>query len=198
MTRLLLVRHGQSEWNAAGRWQGRADPPLSDLGERQARHAAATVPDYDLLVSSTLQRAIQTARAIATERSTDTDDVHLDDRLVERDVGEFSGLTRDEIDERYPEFRTRGIHPPGWEPEHELVARVTVAIHTIAATVTGGVVLVVTHGGIIYTIERLFGLPHERIPNLGGRWLQARNGDLALGPRVHLLDAHEETTPRAL
>ncbi len=196
MTRLLLVRHSQSEWNAEGRWQGRADPPLTDLGRRQAQHAAARVPDYDLLAASTLQRAVDTARTIAAVRG--TGGIHLDERLVERDVGPFSGLTRAQIDERYPEFRARGVHPPGWEPEEEMAARVTAAVHSLADMAPGGLIVAVTHGGVIYLLERLFDLPHERIPNLGGRWVTVHDGVFSLGPRVHLLDTQEETTPQQL
>ncbi len=56
-SRLLLVRHGQSEWNAAGRWQGQADPPLTDLGRAQARAAARAIGGVDAVFASDLQRA---------------------------------------------------------------------------------------------------------------------------------------------
>ena len=70
MPRLLLVRHGESTWNAARRWQGWADPPLSDLGRRQAVEAAARLADLDLgdrVVASDLRRAIETAELLAAE-----------------------------------------------------------------------------------------------------------------------------------
>jgi len=65
VTRLLLVRHGQSEWNALGRWQGQADPTLTDFGRQQAFHAADRVGAVDVLVSSPLQRAMETAQIIS-------------------------------------------------------------------------------------------------------------------------------------
>ena len=60
-TRILLVRHGQSEWNLSGRWQGQADPPLTELGRMQAREAAQNVGSIDVIWSSDLQRAAATA-----------------------------------------------------------------------------------------------------------------------------------------
>ena len=63
-TRVLLVRHGQSEWNADGRWQGQADSPLSDLGRRQAREAARAIGAVDAIWSSDLQRAAVTWAAV--------------------------------------------------------------------------------------------------------------------------------------
>ena len=57
MTRVLLVRHGQSEWNADGRWQGQADPALTDLGRHQALHASRSLGSVDAIVASDLQRA---------------------------------------------------------------------------------------------------------------------------------------------
>src|SRR5205814_10368355 len=66
-SRVLLVRHGQSEWNALGRWQGRADPPLSDLGRRQAHAAARSIGALDAIFASNLQRAMETAAIIASE-----------------------------------------------------------------------------------------------------------------------------------
>src|SRR3546814_14677380 len=67
MTRVLLVRHGQSEWNATGRWQGQADPPLTDLGRAQAHHAARSLGVVDAIVASDLQRAADTAPIISGE-----------------------------------------------------------------------------------------------------------------------------------
>ena len=65
MIRLLLVRHGQSTWNALGRWQGQADPPLTDIGRRQAAEASAAIGAVDAIFSSTLERARVTAEIIA-------------------------------------------------------------------------------------------------------------------------------------
>ena len=65
MSRLLIVRHGQSEWNALGRWQGQADPPLTDLGANQAKMATKKLGLFDSIVSSPLERAKNTASIIS-------------------------------------------------------------------------------------------------------------------------------------
>src|SRR5947207_3359793 len=88
VSRLLLVRHGESTWNADGRWQGQADPPLSPLGERQARAASETCPDVDAVVSSDLRRAHQTATIIAQRRGLGP--VHTERRLRETFTGEWT------------------------------------------------------------------------------------------------------------
>src|SRR5687768_13103713 len=95
MIRLLLVRHGESTWNAQSRWQGQADPPLSPLGERQAEEAAerlAQTASITEIWTSDLVRARRTAELIATQLG--VPDVREEPRLRERDVGSWSGLTR--------------------------------------------------------------------------------------------------------
>ncbi len=99
-TDLLVVRHGQSEWNAVGRWQGQADPPLSELGRRQAYVAAASIGAVDGIISSDLQRAVETAAIIAQQIGVGP--VMVDERLRERDAGEWTGLGRAEIDKGWP------------------------------------------------------------------------------------------------
>src|ERR1051325_541049 len=95
MSRILVVRHGQSTWNADGRWQGQADPPLSDLGVAQAEAAARTVDGVDVISASDLERAHHTATILAAPRQLE---VVADARLRERDAGEWTGLTRVQID----------------------------------------------------------------------------------------------------
>src|ERR687893_1474427 len=100
MARLLPVRKGESTWNATGRWQGWADPPLSDLGRAQAEAAAPAAAPVDAVVSSDLQRALVTAELMAAVL--EIDGVHVEADLRERDVGDFTGLTRAQIEERWP------------------------------------------------------------------------------------------------
>ena len=102
MTRVLLIRHGQSEWNADGRWQGQADPPLTDLGRHQALHAARNLGTVDAIVASDLQRASETALIIA--EALGVGPVVLEPGLRERDAGEWSGLTRAEIERDWPGY----------------------------------------------------------------------------------------------
>lgn len=199
MLNVLLVRHGQSEWNAAGRWQGRADPPLTDVGRAQARHAAVALPRFDLLAASTMQRARQTAGEIAAVLGIESHAVVSEQGLIERDAGAFSGLTRVDIDRQYPGYLENGKRPEGWEPDDELVARIRGGLESLRRHRSSGTVVAIAHGGVIYALEGLFGIPHERIGNLGGRWFTCGSqGSLDIGERVHLLDATEETVPEQL
>jgi broad specificity phosphatase PhoE len=191
-TRVLLVRHGQSEWNAEGRWQGQADPPLTDLGRLQAREAARALGTVDAVWASDLRRAVETATIVADHLGVGP--VVLDPDLRERDAGEFSGLTRPEITARYPGYLDDGRRPPGWEPDEALVARGLRALRAIAAEVPGGDVLVITHGGLVYALEQRLGEEFVRLANTEGRWLEVGPGsELRLGERV-LLSAPEDTT----
>ena len=199
--RLLLVRHGQSEWNADGRWQGQADPPLSDLGRRQAQAAAAAIGAVDAVVASPLERAYVTAATIS--EAIGIGPVLVDADLQERHAGEWQGLTRAQIDQQYPGYLhpddgTRR-RPPGWEDDDDLLARVLAAIGRVVRELEGADdVVVVTHGGVIYAVERHLGAPFERIANLEARWVTVgRDATMALGERLLLVDpdAVAVTTP---
>jgi probable phosphoglycerate mutase len=192
-TRVLLVRHGQSDWNAIGRWQGQADPPLSDLGRRQAREAARAIGAVDAVWASDLQRAAETAAIISADIGVGP--VVLDPDLRERDAGEFSGLTRAEIDERFPGYLEDHRRPPGWEPDEHLLARALRVVHEIALAVPGGDVLVVTHGGLVYTLESHLGARHARLANTEGRWIAVDGERMRLGDRILLADPDDMTVP---
>ncbi|HEU5150030.1 MAG TPA: histidine phosphatase family protein [Iamia sp.] len=209
--RLLLVRHGESTWNAEGRWQGQADPPLTDRGRAQARAAAAGLPPtVDALWASDLERARVTAELLGAAVGSD---VVVDAGFRERDAGAFSGLTRPEIHQRHPGLlpddpaRPPGteadglIEPPGWEPEAELNGRAWAAIGRVAAALdaTGpdtATAVVVTHSGLIYSVERPLTGDRARIANLEGRWLHRVGGRWEIGPRHLLLDPAAVTVTR--
>jgi probable phosphoglycerate mutase len=219
MTRVLLVRHGQSEWNADGRWQGQADPPLTDLGRQQAGHAARSLGVVDAIVASDLQRAKETALVIAGELGVGP--LVLEPGLRERDAGEWSGLTRAEIERDWPGYldpppsdrptsfgngpagdaaaqpRAPRRRPPSWEPDEALLERVLAALARVHDLAPDGEVIAVTHGGVVYAIERLLGSTFERLANLGGRWIDVGpGGDVQrLGARVVLVDPDELTVP---
>jgi broad specificity phosphatase PhoE len=196
--RLLLVRHGESTWNAVSRWQGQADPPLSPFGERQAEDAGARLAEIATITAvwaSNLVRARRTGDLIAQRLGIAR--VREEPRLGERDVGAWSGLTRDEIEERWPGYLAARRSPPDFEGDDELLARTRAGLATAVDGSGPGDVLVVTHGGVIRTIERSLGAIPERLPNLGGRWLLADTPtDLSLGERVVLLEPDEVTVPR--
>jgi broad specificity phosphatase PhoE len=204
-SRVLLVRHGQSEWNAAGRWQGQADPPLTDLGRAQAHHAARSIGAVDAIVASDLHRAAETAAIISAELGVGP--VVVDPDLRERDAGEWSGLTRAEIDDRFPGYLQphpdegeptswAPRRPAGWEPDDELLRRALRGLERADGLAPGGEIVVVTHGGLIYTVEEHLGAGFARIANLEGRWVELEAGrPVRLGERVQLIDPAERTVP---
>ncbi|HVE18298.1 MAG TPA: histidine phosphatase family protein, partial [Ilumatobacteraceae bacterium] len=151
-TDLLVVRHGQSEWNAIGRWQGHADPALSELGRRQAAVAAASIGAIDGIISSDLLRAAETAAIIAQQLGVGT--VMTDERLRERDVGEWTGLTRIEINRRWPGWIDDLRRPDGFEDVDSVLLRVVEAFAAIREARPGGSLLVITHGGVIRELAR--------------------------------------------
>ncbi len=192
-TWVLLVRHGQSTWNADGRWQGQADPPLSRLGEAQAAAASSSseLAGIDAWWSSDLERARITAELLAGGRAP----VSFDPNLRERHAGEWEGLTRVEIEAGWPGFLAEHRRPGGWEDDDVLLERACIALGEIAARAPGGQVAVVTHGGLIRAFERRFEADDLPVPNLGGRWLEVGETPSGLGERVLLVDVGQVTVP---
>jgi broad specificity phosphatase PhoE len=195
-TRALLTRHGQSEWNALGRWQGQADPPLTDLGRRQAHEAARSLGTVDGIWASDLRRAAETAVIIGDDMGVGP--VVLDADLRERDAGEWTGLTRAEIERRYPGFLPDGRRPAGWESDELLVERAQRALRRIADAVPEGDVLVVTHAGVVFAVERHLGLDRTRLANVEGRWVTVTPEGLRLGDRMVLAEPQDVTVPRQM
>jgi broad specificity phosphatase PhoE len=193
VTRLLLVRHGQSEWNAIGRWQGKADPALTDFGRQQAFHAAQRIGSVDLIVASPLIRAFETAQIISSQIGVGP--IVVDADLMERDAGEWEGLTRAEIDAEWPGYLGHDKWPPGYELHDELLVRTRAALDRIHAEYEGADVLVLTHGGVIGTLEVQHSEQWQRMPNLGGRVFTHRGDRLELGERVVLVEDDEITIP---
>ena len=190
MNNILVVRHAESVWNSAGRWQGHADPPLSEAGAAQARAAVAALGSVGRVVSSDLARARGTADIIADRLGAGP--VTVDAGWRERSVGLWQGLTTDEIESDYPGALAAGDYPPGWESDESLLARAFSAIRRIAGSDD---VLVVSHAGVIYTLERHFGCAFERIGNLHGRRLREESGDVRLEERIALIGDGACLTP---
>jgi probable phosphoglycerate mutase len=183
---MLLVRHGQSTWNAAGRWQGRADPPLTALGELQAREAARALGVFDALVCSPLQRAQRTAELIGDELGIGP--VHSHDDLAEREVGPWTGLTFEEIDLTWPGALQRREWPAGFENDEAIADRAVRAVTDLSARHPAAIVLAVTHGGVLHALERSLGHAQGRFTNLSGFWLEVGEGRIVFGERVSLTD----------
>ncbi len=188
-TRVLVLRHGQSTWNAERRWQGQADPPLSALGQTQALAAASKLGTFDLVVTSDLDRARRTAELIAAQLGIGP--VTLDERLRETGAGAWQGLTRAEIDSRWPGWVDSGKRPEGFEPLVEVQVRALTALLAAARVAPGGEVLAVSHGGVIRALRRHGGFPEVAIPNLGGAWFTVGDGprpDVHAGDLVELVE----------
>jgi len=170
-TTLLLIRHGETAWNAERRLQGHLDIPLNSEGERQARLLAAALAGeaLDLVVSSDLMRARQTAQAIADLRGMP---LQVESGLRERCYGGFEGLLYSEIEARYPgEFAAwqardvDAVLPPGQncgETFRDFYARATGAILALARANAGKTLALVAHGGVLECAYRLAqGMPLE-------------------------------------
>jgi 2,3-bisphosphoglycerate-dependent phosphoglycerate mutase len=170
---VYIARHGQSTWNAEGRWAGAADPPLTALGEEQARMAAAALRDFgfDVVQSSGLVRARRTAEIIANELG-----LPLGKSISgfnERDAGRLSGLTSAEIDVHFPGLLDTWrqakvpVHPPGGEPWPAFLRRVVGAF----ARVEGRRSLMIAHAGVMRAVAEAVGEEPRRNGNLEGRWV---------------------------
>lgn len=189
-TSVLALRHGESEWNAVGRWQGQADPPLTDTGMLQAAAAANVLGMFDGVYASTLQRAANTAEIIAEVIGIGP--VELIQDLMENAFGPWQGLTLAEIETGWPGFLAANRRPDGAEQPDEVVERGLRALRTIAARHRGQQVLVITHTGLMRTLRRhlLDGIGiSDRFANLGGCWFHVFDDDrIAVGDSVSLVE----------
>lgn len=153
VTRLYLVRYGESVWSAQHRWQGAADPPLSEAGAQQARHLAGRLRAARVaaVYTSPLRRAAQTARIVAAACGLAP---RVVDGLREVGFGEWEGLTAEEVERRYASLLPRRqarpdlIRIPGGEPLEQARQRVMEAVAGIARAHPGAAVAVVAHGGV--------------------------------------------------
>lgn len=159
--RLVLWRHGQTQWNAEGRFQGQSDIPLDPEGERQAQRSARLLAALQpaAIFSSDLIRAMATAAPLA--RLTGLT-VISDKDLRERYGGQWEGLTDAEIRARYPDAHTHWL-PPGGETSAAVADRAATAMDRIAETLAPeSLAVVVSHGAALRLgAARLLGLPEE-------------------------------------
>jgi glucosyl-3-phosphoglycerate phosphatase len=192
LRRLILLRHGQTDYNVAGRMQGHLDSVLTAAGREQAAAAAPVLAALapDRLVSSDLTRAVDTAEVVGAACGLP---VKLDPRLRETHLGRWQGSTVAEIDRDYPgaiaEWRSDPTWaPPGGESRVAVVARSEPVVDELDAEFADSgeesvTVLLVAHGGLIAGLTTgLLGLPIEVWPSFGGlgncRWaVLARRDD---------------------
>jgi probable phosphoglycerate mutase len=158
-TRIVLVRHGETVWNAEMRMQGQLDTALSERGRWQAARAAEALAGegIETIVASDLARAYDTAAAIAAVLGLP---ITTDSGLRERSFGLFEGHTYAEIDARWPDAAARwrrhepAFGPDGGETLIDFSARAVAAVTRIAAAARGRTTLVVSHGGVLDCLYR--------------------------------------------
>jgi len=158
-TRIVAVRHGQTDWNAGQRIQGHTDIPLNDAGRLQARQLAAALVDerFDAVYASDLARAQQTADALTPLSGTA---VLTDVGLRERCFGDFEGLSHGQVEAAWPEqsrrWRRRDPHyaPPGGESLWVFYARCIGAAERLALRHAGQSIAIVAHGGVLDCLYR--------------------------------------------
>ena len=147
MTTLYFVRHGESEANAAHRFSGRSDSPLTVRGHEQALAVAEALRDIrvDRIIATPLSRSLDTALVIARERRMP---VYVERELIEIDVGERTGATFDEV-RGLPDWKDDGfVAWPGGETLEQVLERALRAVRRIARETPEGTVLVIGHGGV--------------------------------------------------
>jgi glucosyl-3-phosphoglycerate phosphatase len=182
LRRLVLLRHGQTDYNLAGRMQGHLDSQLTDTGRAQAVTVAPEIARMapDLLISSDLRRAIDTADIVGAATGLP---VKLDPRLRETHLGEWQGRTVEEIEQAWPgaiaTWRSDpGWAPPGGESRIDVVYRSRPVVEELDEEVPPGsaaTAVLVAHGGMIAgLVSGLLALPTASWPAIGGigncRW----------------------------
>ena len=173
ITKILFVRHGQTDWNVKGRWQGHADIPLNETGRAQAAALANRLADWPVtaVVTSDLQRCMQTAQPIGEAIGLQP----IPDPIWrERDVGLFSGMTGEEAKAAYPEIWATAnlgmVDPPEGERYADVRKRGYAAYEKIVADYPGEMVVVVSHGGLLHTlIAQLIEIPADKFGRISKR-----------------------------
>jgi broad specificity phosphatase PhoE len=189
VTTLLLVRHGETDWNRDGRWQGHSDTHLNDAGREQAARVAEELDGVDVAYSSDLARARETADIVARRLGLD---VHVDERLRERGFGAWEGKTAPEIELEFRDAHARWLAGEGpgaedAEPFLDFATRVQRFVEDVLTRHPDETVLIVAHGGSIRVIHALAsGLDYVRdhrsipgVPNCTVARYAARDGKLA-------------------
>lgn len=143
-TTFYIVRHGETDWNKAGKLQGHADILLNDSGRSQAMELANHLADYSFshCYSSDLKRAHHTAEIVLNKKPVE---IKLETRLRERDFGAWEGKS-------WEEFRKDEEAYKQVESHEEIVERVTGCLTDILSVHAGNEILILTHGGIIHNL----------------------------------------------
>jgi broad specificity phosphatase PhoE/RimJ/RimL family protein N-acetyltransferase len=170
-TRFTLIRHGETAWNANGRWQGHAPVPLNEEGRRQAaalgRYLAGRDPQIQVVVASDLSRALETAQIVGAAINVTA---AADSRFREVALGEWQGLTMDEVRtwdlDRLNALRQNPflLPRPGGESWEQVARRAVEGLEALHAQHAGHHIAVVSHGGTIRALMMAIGLAREGVP----------------------------------
>ena len=196
MLNFFFLRHGVSEWNETKRWQGQQNPKLSAEGGKQVLDLALKLKNLELkniafteIWSSDLLRASQTAQIIAEQLGLE---VNIDERIKERFLSSWEGLTREKIENKWPGAIEKRNFPKDSESTKELLARTMDFLEDRITAQnlikeTDSKLLVVSHGGLITCLEESLGMKWERLSNLKGRWISVEppSNKLHLGKRMN-------------
>ncbi len=204
VTRIFLIRHGETEWNRLGKYQGVTDSPLTERGKMQAdqmgRALQAHQIDFSALYTSPLGRAVESAQIISSHLGLE---LKQEDRLKERSYGIFEGFTRKEVMQRFPhEVRMNreqsGFVIPKGESREDLLRRVKDTLSDLVTLHGGEDVLLITHGGWIsmalryllhipMVIENKFIISNTQLTILRNSpqdgWQVERSGDIIVAAR---------------
>ena len=165
LTRLIIIRHGETEWNLEGRIQGHKDSPLTESGRAQAEAIATRLQEMEVnaLYSSDLGRAYATAQFVSNKTG---HDILTDKRLRELNLGVFEGLTEEEVRKRYPKEyvflkkREPDYTYPGGESYGQFSARVIACLEELMDKHKGDQIVAITHGGALSRLIRhTLGMP---------------------------------------
>ncbi|MDM5319384.1 histidine phosphatase family protein [Bacillus altitudinis] len=175
MTTICLVRHGETNWNAAKRIQGRTDIPLNDTGKWQAEQTGLYLKDadWDVVISSPLTRAKETAHLIL--KHVDASLVIMDD-FIERDYGDAEGMSFEERQKLFPDKQY-----PNMEPLETIQDRMVEGIEKVRAAYPNQQVLVVAHGAAIHALlttlaDEHLGLENTRLVNACLNYVEWKDG----------------------
>ncbi|MGC4769600.1 histidine phosphatase family protein [Micromonospora sp. DT44] len=184
---LLLLRHGETEWNLTGRMQGLSDTHLTRAGIDQARQALTALPPFSQVWTSPLQRARLTAEAIAESQDIPC---RVDDRLIERSWGDWEGMLPEDVDQKWPGWREAGRKPDGYEHDESVFRRFLEWRDSVTHDGSATPLVAVTHGGFMSAVVRVLGGSDSGYKNLEGVWI----GDVEERPFIR---RHEEFIPNA-
>jgi glucosyl-3-phosphoglycerate phosphatase len=198
LSRLVMWRHGETDYNATGRWQGHVDSRLTEVGRNQARFAVPALARFspDIVVTSDLHRAMDTAATFTGATGVPS---RVDKRLRETNLGLWQGMTSAEVDEQWPGARQvwqtdPTWTPPGGESRIEVAARAAEVVADLDES-TEDTAILCAHGGLITAlVGHLLELPVAAWAKLGGigncHWtVLARRGTSGLAWRLRVYNA---------